>query len=88
MKLVLSNATIVIQNAQNIFAAIMNYGLGSDDREELAYYNKIKKDMDDRKKDSIKKGSPLIGISPKEWINEPEYFLLIDGSLMLIGLLC
>ena len=40
-------------------AATMNYGLGSDDPEELAYYNKIKKDMDDMKKDSIKKGIPL-----------------------------
>ena len=37
----------------------MNYGLGSDDPEELAYYNKIKKDMDDMKKESIKKGIPL-----------------------------
>ena len=40
-------------------AATMNYGLGSDDPEELAYYNKIKKDMDDMKKDPIKKGIPL-----------------------------
>ena len=40
-------------------AATMNYGLGSEDPEELAYYNKIKKDMDDMKKDSIKKGIPL-----------------------------
>ena len=40
-------------------AATMNYGLGSDDPEELAYYNKIKKDMDDMKKASIKKGIPL-----------------------------
>ena len=40
-------------------AATMNYGLGSDDPEELAYYNKIKKDMDDMKKDSIKKGITL-----------------------------
>ena len=39
--------------------ATMNYGLGSDDPEELAYYNKIKKEMDDMKKDSIKKGIPL-----------------------------
>ena len=37
-------------------AATMNYGLGSDDPEELAYYNKIRKEMDDMKKDSIKKG--------------------------------
>ena len=40
-------------------AATMNYGLGSDDPEELAYYNKIRKEMADMKKDSIKKGIPL-----------------------------
>ena len=40
-------------------AAIMNYGLGSDDPEELAYYYKIRKEMDDMKKDTIKKGIPL-----------------------------
>ena len=40
-------------------AATMNYGLGSDDPEELAYYNKIRKEMDEMKKDSIKKGIPL-----------------------------
>ena len=44
----------------------MNYGLGSDDPEELAYYNKIKKDMDDMKKDSIKKGIPLNWDIPEE----------------------
>jgi len=37
----------------------MNYGLGSDDPEELAYYNKIKKEMDEIKKETIKKGIPL-----------------------------
>ena len=37
-------------------ASTMNYGLGSDDPEELAYYNKIRKDMDDMKKQPIKKG--------------------------------
>ena len=37
----------------------MNYGLGSDNQEELAYYNKIKKEMDDMKKHSVKKGIPL-----------------------------
>ena len=37
-------------------AATMNYGLGTDDQEELAYYNKIKKKMEDMKKDSVKKG--------------------------------
>ena len=37
-------------------AATMNYGLGSDDPEELAYYNKIRQEMYDMKKDPIKKG--------------------------------
>jgi len=37
-------------------AATMNYGLGSDDSEELAYYNKIIEDKNDMKKDPIKKG--------------------------------
>ena len=40
-------------------AAIMNYGLGSDDPEELDYYNKIRKEMDDMKKQPIKKGINL-----------------------------
>ena len=40
-------------------AATMNYGLGSDEPEELAYYIKIRKEMDDMKKDSVKKGIPL-----------------------------
>ena len=40
-------------------AATMNYGLGSDDSEELAYYNKIRKEMDDMKKEPVKKGIPL-----------------------------
>ena len=39
-------------------AATMNYGLGSDDQEELAYYNKIRKEMD-MKKDSVKIGIPF-----------------------------
>ena len=40
-------------------AATMNYGLGSDDPEELIYYNKIRKAMDKMKKDPVKKGIPL-----------------------------
>ena len=40
-------------------AATMNYGLGSDDQEELAYYNKIRKEMDDMKKEPVKKGIPF-----------------------------
>ena len=37
-------------------AATMNYGLGSDDPEELAYFNKIRKEMNDMKKNQLKKG--------------------------------
>ncbi len=37
----------------------MNYCLGSDDPEELSYYNKIRKEMDDMKKQPIKKGISL-----------------------------
>ena len=40
-------------------AATMNYGLGSNDPDELAYYNKIRKEMDDMKKDTVKRGIPL-----------------------------
>ena len=39
-------------------AATMNYGLGSDDPEELVYYNKIRKEMADMKKNQLKKGYP------------------------------
>ena len=47
-------------------AATMNYGLGSDDQEELAYYNKIRKEIEDMKKDSIKKGIPFNWDNPEE----------------------
>ena len=40
-------------------AATMNYGLGSNDHEEVAYYNKVRKEMEDMKKDSVRKGIPL-----------------------------
>ena len=40
-------------------AAIMNYGLGSDDPEELAYFNKIRNNIDDMKRQPIKKGISL-----------------------------
>ena len=46
-------------------AATMNYGLGSDDPEELAYYNKIRKEMNDMKQESIKKGIPLYCDTPE-----------------------
>jgi len=35
-------------------AMTIGYALGSDDLEELAYYNRLRKEMDDMKKDSIK----------------------------------
>ena len=47
-------------------AATMNYGLGSDNPEEIAYYNKIRKEIADMKKDSLKKGIPLNWIPFKE----------------------
>ena len=40
-------------------AATMGYGLGSDDPVELAYYNSLRKEMDDMKNDVVKKGIPL-----------------------------
>ena len=47
-------------------AATMKYGLGSNDPEELAYYNKIRNDMDDMKKESFKRGIPLNQDNPEE----------------------
>ena len=40
-------------------AATLNYGLGSNKPEELAYYNKIRKEIDDMRKGTVKKGIPL-----------------------------
>ena len=40
-------------------AATMGYGLGSEDPEELAYYNRSRNEMDDMKNDAVKKGIPL-----------------------------
>ena len=47
-------------------AATMNYGLGSNDPEELAYYNKIRKEMDDVKKEPFKIGIYLNWNNPEE----------------------
>ena len=47
-------------------AATMKYGLGSNDPEELAYYNKIRKEMDNMKKKPIKKGITLDWDDPEE----------------------
>ena len=58
--------TLSFYRMQRIYlAATMNYGLGSDDREELAYYNKIRKEMNDMKKQTIKKGISLNWDSPE-----------------------
>ena len=46
-------------------AATMNYGLGSDDPEELAYYNEIRKEINDMKKQPIKKGISLNWYTPE-----------------------
>jgi len=46
-------------------AATMNYGLGSDDPEELTYYNKIRKEMDNMKKEAFKKGIPFNWDTPE-----------------------
>ena len=46
-------------------AATMNYGLGSDNSEELAYYNKIRKEMDNMKRQPIKKGISLNWDTPE-----------------------
>ena len=40
-------------------ASTMGYGLGSDYPEEVSYYKKIRKEKEDMKKDSVKKGIPL-----------------------------
>ena len=44
----------------------MGYGLGSDDPEELAYYKKLRKEMDDMKKEAVKIGIPLTWDNPGE----------------------
>ena len=50
-------------------AATMNYGLGSNDPEELSYYNKIRKEMDDMKQEPFKRGI-LLGRYNTEEIDE------------------
>ena len=47
-------------------AATMNYGLGSSDPEELAFYNKIRRVMDDLKKEPFKSGIPLNWDNPEK----------------------
>ncbi len=46
--------TLIAYRMHRIYLAVtMCYALGSDDPEELAYYNWFIKEMDDMKKDSI-----------------------------------
>ena len=47
-------------------AVTMNYGLVSNDPEELAYYNKVKKEIDDMKKEPFKRGIALNWDNPEE----------------------
>ena len=57
-------------------AAAMDYGLGSDDPEELSYYKKLRKEIDVMKKDSVKKGIPLrwdIPDGTDQWISISFY---------------
>ena len=42
----------------------MGYSHVFDDPEELAYYKKLRKEMDDMKKDAVKKGIPLTWDNP------------------------
>ena len=58
--------TLSFYRMQRIYlAATMNYGLGSDDPEELEYYNKIRKEVDNMKKEPVKKGIPLNWDTPE-----------------------
>ena len=47
-------------------AVTMNYGLVSNDPEELAYYKKIRKEIDDVKKEPFKRGIPINWDKPEE----------------------
>ena len=51
-------------------AATMVYGLGSEDPEEVAYYKKLRKEMDDMKRNAVKKGIPLMWDKPGERIDK------------------
>ena len=57
-------------------AAMMGYGLGSDDPEELAYYKKLRKEMEDMKKDPVKKGIPQSFEINEGKENESEHFFV------------
>ena len=57
-------------------AATMGYGLGSDDPEEVAYYKKLRKEMEDMKKDPVKKVSLFLLKLMKVRINEFEHFFV------------
>ena len=65
IKLVFSNVTIVIPYAQNLSCSDHELWSWSNDPEELAYYNKIRKEMDDMKKEPFKRGIPLNWDNPE-----------------------
>ena len=48
--------TVLLVDGSLMLIGLINF---TDDPEELAYYNKIRKEMDDMKKEPIKKGIPL-----------------------------
>ena len=47
-------------------AATMNYGLGSEDPEELSYYKKLRGEISKMRKYSIKKGIPFNSDIPND----------------------
>ena len=58
--------TLSSYRMHRIYLAVsMGYGLGSDDPEELAYYKKLRKEMEDMKKQPIKKGISLNWDTPE-----------------------
>ena len=68
-------------------AAIMGYGLGSDDPEELAYYKKLRKEMEDMKKDPVKKGNSDYDVNKvKELLNQLD--LNSDSISLFSDILC
>ena len=58
-------------------AATMGYGLGSDDPEEVEFYKKLRKEIEDMKKDPVKKKLSLYLLKlMKVSINESEHFFV------------
>ena len=65
-------------------AATMKFGLGSNDPQELIFYNKISEELDEMKKDAVKKGIPLRWETPdgiNKWFK--IIFYLLEGIWLL-----